>query len=241
MAILCNASDIHLRSSKAFGLKCTDNFSIAVWINANWGGAVGARSMVGIYGGTADVPLEAPTCAAQIGTRTGNNELSIWTWGGGVLVQTANNFMTAFNNVWVHVVYTFDGTTHRAYLNGTVIATSVTAPFANQYLNQIYINGYPGGITNEVHNHQVDCFSLYRRTLSPDEILTMYNAQGGRHGIVKDLLCSLEFDELTDGSVCAVVPDLSGSDSPLNITGAGSSMLYSYSNTRANSNIRMVI
>lgn len=69
----------------------------------------------------------------------------------------------------------------------------------------------------------------------------MYHSQGGRHGIVKDLLCNLEFDELPEGAVCSTVPDLSGNASPLNITGAGSSMSYTFSNTRANSNIRMVL
>ena len=241
MAILCNASDIHLRSSTAFGLKCTDNFSISVWINANWGGNAGARSMVGIYGGAGDIPLEQPTTAVQIGTRTGNNELSIWSWGGTVLAQSANNTMTAFNNTWVHIVYTYNGNTHNVYVNGALFTSSTTAPVANAYLNQIYINGYPTGGTSEVHNHSIDQYSLFRRTLSPDEILTMYNSNGGRHGIVNNLLCSYEFDELTDGSNCSFVPDLSGGNSQLNSIGTGTFMTYAYSNAKASSNTRMVL
>lgn len=238
MSILCNASDIHLRSSLAMGLSATSPFSITTWLNANWS-AGGRRSLVGIYGPPTDTPLAPPVTAVQIGTSTGAGELSFWTWGGAILTGTATNFMNAFNGVWTFIAYTFDGTTHRGYRNGVQVSSSTTTQQAG-FLNQVYINGFPGGGTSEVSDHQVDQYALFRRTLSADEILSMFNASGARHGIRLSQICRYEFDEAAQGSTATLVRDLSGNEHTLTPVGAGSPIIYSYTNTFANSNIRPV-
>lgn len=238
MAIQTNASDIHLRSSQTMGLSALTPFSVTTWINANWGtGVIG--SYVGIYGPATDVALGGPVTAMQIGTQTGGNELTCWTWGGANLVQSAAGAMTAFNNIWVFITYTFDGVNHRVYRNGVQLATTTNAQQAG-FLNQVYINGYPGSGTNEVSAFQVDQIGVYRRALSPDEILTIYNAGGARHGITKDLICRYEFDELGQGSTATNVIDLHGTGHNLTNVGAGSAITYTFVNTLANSNIRPV-
>lgn len=238
MAIICNASDIHLRSSQAMGLSALTPFSVVAWINATWNSG-SRRSFVGIYGPTTDTPLGAPATAIQIGTTNGGGELSFWTWGGLVLTGTGAGVMTPYNGLWVCTAYTFDGTTHRGYLNGVQVSTSTTAQQPG-FLNQVYINGYPGGGTNEVHNHQVDTYSLFRRALSADEVLTIYNARGDRHGIIDDVICSYSFDEGVQAASATSIVDLSGNGHTLTSTGAGSAITYTYSNNVANSNIRPV-
>lgn len=242
MAVQTSAVDTHLRSSQALGLSALTPFSVSTWINANWGSTatpIGTVSLVGIYGPTTDIPLGSPVTAMQVGTRTGSGELSCWTWGGGVLVETANNVMVTLNNTWVHIVYTFDGTTHTVYCNGASMATATTSQI-NGFLNQVYINGYPGGVLNEVAAFQVDKYSLYRRTLSAAEVLTMYSAAGTRHGIVNDLIAWYEFDQLAEGSTATAELDLSGNGNTLTSTGAGAAITYTYSNTYANANLRPV-
>ena len=237
MAIQCNAADYHLRSSSAMGLRSTDAFSVSTWMNAVWNG--GARlSFVGIYGPGTDTPLGTPITALQIGTAAGTGDLTCWTWGGGSLISVAAT-MTPFNNLWVNIVYTYDGSTHRLYRNGTLLASSTTAQIAG-FLNQVYINGYPGGATSEVASFQVDQYSLFRRTLSADEILSMYNAQGARHGIVNNQICRFEFDEGVQSSTVSSVVDLSNSGHGLTSIGAGTPFTYTYSTSLANSNIRPV-
>ena len=242
MAIVCNASDIHLRSSVQMNLSNTTPFSVATWINAIWNPG-SRRSFIGIYGPTlsSDPPLSAPTCAVQIGTAAGNGDLVCWTWGGGTLVGTAAGVMTTLNSQWVFIVYTFDGTNHRVYVNGTQSTTSTTAVTQTGFLSQIYINGYPTGGTGEVSNHQVDQYMLYRRTLSPEEIQTMWRSSGARHGIRNNLICHLEFDEAAEGSTASSTIDLTGNGHTLTPEGAGTPITYIYTGTAANANIRPVL
>jgi hypothetical protein len=239
MAIQTAAVDMHLRSSQAMNLLASSPFSITVWINATWNGAATA-SMVGIYGPATDTPLGTPVTALQIGTRTGTYQLDCWTWGGGVLISSAATAMTGYNGVWVFITYTFDGTNHRLYRNGVLLTTTTTAQLPG-YLNQVYINGFPTGVTSEVAAFQVDQYSLFNRTLGADEILTIYNAGGARHGIVNGLLARFEFDELGQGASVVAPVDLSGKGSGLAPTGAGAAMTYAFVNTYANSNIRPVL
>lgn len=197
--------------------------------------------MVGIYGpaNESDPPTATPVTALQIGSYVGNGDLRCWTWGGVSLVNTAASFMTPFNGIWVFIAYTYDGTNHRVYVNGVQAATS-TAVQAAGFLKQVYINGYPGSGVNEVYNHSVDQYSFYNRTLSADEVLTMFNANGGRHGITQGLIAKYEFDERSQGLTCTTVPDLSGLNNQLTSLGAGSPIVYDFSAPRATSNYRPV-
>jgi hypothetical protein len=176
----------------------------------------------------------------QIGTTSGNGELSFWTWGGGILTGTAAGFMNAFSGSWVFIAYTYDGTTHRGYLNGTLAASANTAQIAG-FLNQIYINGYPGGVTSEVATYQCDSYALYNRRLLDAEIQTIYHAAGARHGIGNGMLGKYEFDELSAGVACTSVPDLTGNGNTLTVVGGGTPIQYIYADTLSNSNIRPVV
>lgn len=238
MAILTTASDIHLRSSQAMGLSAQSPLTISTWVNANWS-AGGRRSFVGVYGPTTDIPLGTPITAMQIGTSNGTGELTCWTWGGDILVGTAAGVMAAFNNVWVHVAYTYDGVNHVLYRNGVQLATTTTAQIPG-FLNQVYINGYPTSVTNEVDVFQVDQYNLYRRALSAGEVQAIYFAGGARHGITNALIARYEFDEGIQGSATTSVVDLSGNNHTLTSTGAGTPITYTYTSTLANSNIRPV-
>ncbi len=239
MAVQTTAADRHLRSSAPMGnLSVQSPFSISLWIKATWNS--GTRlSMVGICGGADDTPLLPPITGLQIGTSLGNNDLSCWTWGGQIMVSTATNFMNAYNNVWAHIVYTYDGTTHRIYLNSTLVASD-TATQQPGILNQVYINGYPGGGTNEVSAYQIDRYVLFRRTLAPDEILTVYHSRGWRHSNIYQAVCRYEFDELGEGTSCPLAVDYTGNGHQLTTEGAGATMTHTYINNIGKSNMRVV-
>jgi hypothetical protein len=213
-------------------------YSISVWINAVWNG--GSRlSFVGMYNGGLVSPT--PTVGLQIGiSGTTVGAVDCWTYGGTSYVTSAANAMTPFNNTWVLVTYTYDGTNHQVYANNTLLATATTAVVTGTY-TQVYINGYPPtGTTSETATFSVDDYIYYNRTLSIDEITTIYNAQGSRHGIVYGVLAKYEFDEASEGTTVTNVVDVSGNGNPLLNSGAGTAIVYSYTNTSVSSNTRMV-
>lgn len=237
MAITCNATDIHLYCTGTNFTKTTDPFTVTVWINAVWNGAT-TLSFIGIFDGV--VVTGQPTRALQIGTATGAGEVSCWEYGGNVIVQSANSAMTPFNNAWVLITYTSDGTTHSLYRNSTLLTTS-TISLVSGTFTQIYINGYPPtGVATECSTHQIGAYAYYNRALSLSEIQTIYDSQGSRHGIVYGALARYEFDELSQGTNVSSVADLSGNGNTLLSAGAGTPMIYNYPGTIANSNLRMV-
>jgi hypothetical protein len=238
MAIqVTGATDRHLYTVSSNFSASTVPYSITVWINAVWNG--GARlSYVGMYNGGVVTPT--PTTGLQIGTSTGAGEVSCWTYGGTILVQSATAAMTPYNNTWILVTYTYDGTSHKIYRNNTLLNTTTTSVVAGTF-TQIYINGYPPtGTTSETATYAVDAYAYYNRTLDIDEITTIYNSQGTRHGITYGLLARYDFDELAQGTTVTGAADVSGNGNTMINTGAGTAITYTYTNTIANSNLRPV-
>jgi hypothetical protein len=240
MAIqMTGVTNRHLYSVSTNFRSPVNPYSITVWINAVWNG--GTRlSFVGMYDGGLTTPV--PTVGLQIGTSgTVVGAVDCWTYGGASIVTSAAAAMTAFNNIWTMVTYTYDGASNRVYRNNTLLATSATAPVADSIFTQIYINGYPPtGTTSETATYQVDSYAYYGRTLSLDEITTIYNAQGTRHGITDGLLARFDFDELAQGATVTGVVDVSGNGNTLLNSGAGNAITYTYSNAAVSSNLRMV-
>lgn len=238
MAIQLSAIDKHLYCTGTNFLQSGSNYSITVWLNVVWSTNT-TISLVGMYDGT-PTATGTPTTGLQIGLR-GASTLSCWTYGGNVLVQTGA-IMGTYDNAWVMVTYTYDGTTHRLYVNNSLISTAATAIVPGTF-TQVFINGYPPtGNTNETASYQVDSYSYYGKTLSLGEITTMYNAGGSRHGITNNLLARYEFDELASGAVVSAVIDQTGNGNTLTPTGASTTNLtYIYNGTYANSNLRPVL
>ena len=237
MSITTTLANTHLYSTSGNFTASTVPFSISVWINAVWNG--GARlSFVGMYNGTTTT---GTSTGLQIGTSAGAGEVSCWTYGGTVMVQSANGAMTAYNNTWVNITYTYNGTTHLVYINGVQAGTATTAQNAGTF-TQVWINGYPPtGNNNECAVFGVDSYIYYNRTLTANEALTIYNSTGMRHGILNGQLARYEFDELAQGATVTSVTDLSGNGNTLTISGGGTSFTYNYATSIADSNLRAPI
>jgi hypothetical protein len=102
--------------------------------------------------------------AVQIGLR--NERLSVWRWGGGVLVSTPAPAAGA----WHHLAYTWDGTTHRLYVNGAQAATATTAPQAAA-VTAAYMGLYdPAVMGPERYRGALDDVRIYDRPLTPAEV-----------------------------------------------------------------------
>lgn len=94
--------------------------------------------------------------------------LQIGKWTGGTLVS----FPTfPLLNRWVHIVWTYNGTTHTAYLNGISVNTSTTASDAGTPTT-LTLFDYSGH--NQAFNGLLKDFRTYNRELSASEVSDLY-------------------------------------------------------------------
>ena len=218
--------DYHLASQTgAFSVNALTPVTLMSWINVDWNTG-NTYSMVGTYntatsGGT----------AIQIGCR-GTPHLGnvlIWTWGGTVLVSS-NGVVAPTSNGWTHVAYTYDGTTHRLYVNGQFANSSTVAQLAGT-MTAVYINGYPSGGVNETGPFSVDDVVYFNRQLSADEILTAYTTAGDRDGMVYGMIANYAFKEGAAGAVANNVVDYTGNGNNLTPLGTATGVNFTYSNS----------
>jgi hypothetical protein len=215
MAILLNASDIHLTGTVNNFSDIITPFSVSTWIQyAGWNTGV-IKSLVGLY--------LVGTTAVQIGTYQAGN-VNVWTWGGTNLI-TSNGAVSLSTTDFIHIVYTFDGTNHRLYVNGPLINTTTTAQVSG-VPDTIYINGYPTGGSNETAVYSVDDTIYFNRQLSNEEILTLYNSRGIRDGIYDHVVARYTMSEGVIGSTTSSLKDYGQFNNNLAVSGAGSSIIF---------------
>lgn len=102
--------------------------------------------------------------AVQCGLR--NNQVTVWNWGGNTLVSAAPPSL----NTWHQFAYTFDGTTHRLYVDGLIANTS-TAGAQTATPARLDFGVTPGWGENFVG--KLDEVRIYSRTLSATEIASL--------------------------------------------------------------------
>jgi len=109
----------------------------------------------------------------QFGQRTSGSVgvVGFWQWGGTFLGGTQSNPAA---NRWHYMVYTFDGTTHRPYFNGTALSTATTAAQTGTP-NRIYFSTYNG--SSEMWNGGIDEVRIINTVRSAGWISTEYRNQ----------------------------------------------------------------
>jgi hypothetical protein len=104
--------------------------------------------------------------------------IGIYKWAGASLVTTS----APATNTWHNFVYTFDGTTHKLYLNGRLVTTSTTA--ANTATpTGAFISDYTSG-GGEYWTGKIDEAQVYNYTLTAAQVLDLYNSGAARYGPV---------------------------------------------------------
>ena len=91
-----------------------------------------------------------------------------WEWGGGTVLE---NDFPEFGK-WHHCVYTYDGKTHRFYVDGKSTGSS-TYKTKNGKPDQLMFGNYPGG--DQYFKGMLDDVRIYNRVLSKKEIDFLYN------------------------------------------------------------------
>ena len=91
-----------------------------------------------------------------------------WNWGGGTLLEAQQPALKK----WHHCVYTYDGLTHRFYVNGKEISTS-TAETQQGIPTLLMFGNYPSG--DQYFAGDMDEIRIYNRELEQDEINLLLN------------------------------------------------------------------
>lgn len=105
----------------------------------------------------------------QIGFRSG--VFLVWAYGGGTYVSSGGGLSV---NVWHVAVYTFDGTTHKLFIDGGAPYTSGSPPQTGS-VAELLLGAYP---TGEYFTGIVDEARVYDRALSNNEALSICNQFG---------------------------------------------------------------
>jgi hypothetical protein len=87
--------------------------------------------------------------------------------------HSASGGSSAVAGAWNHIVGTFDGTTVRVYVNGTLDAEA-TSPADYSESNGIYL-----GDTISSNAQRLDLAGVWSRALSPAEVAQLYNGGAG--------------------------------------------------------------
>lgn len=155
-----------------------ENHSTECWIYPTGNGVVVT------YAGQAD-PLTAYHHSA-IEIVSGSLEFGLW-GGSGITSTGATSAIS--NNAWHQVVLTYDGTTCRGYLDGS-LAGSVIVSWDSPHINSgndMYMAFGVSDVTNQgdgtYFNGRFGAIRIYTGALTADEILQNFNATKWRFGL----------------------------------------------------------
>ena len=142
-----------------------------------------------------------PTTAIFIGLQYGSfsgNSYALWkesatTLNGGVNTSGTFSFIgmgttNLVGNRWYHFVHTYDGSTQKLYLNGTLMTTGSQSGTIQYDVNNTRVligaddngSGYNTG-AGYFHSGKLSQVRIYNRGLSATEVLRNYNAQRKRY------------------------------------------------------------
>lgn len=118
------------------------------------------QNMIALWGNS--------SCAIQVGFR--GPRIVVWDGAGGPRVGQPYSTMGPVANAWHHIAYTFDGTTHRLYLDNAAPLTDPKA-VTDCDLSEAFLGRFAGG---EHYRGELDDIRVYDRVLSAVEIAALY-------------------------------------------------------------------
>lgn len=161
-ALNCNSSrDQYMTAADpgASGLDVTSAFTLAAWVykTSNTGGDEIIINKEYVY--------EWRLNAGQPAWAVANTSPG-WTW--------INTGLTVPLNEWTHLVLTYDGSSFKSYVNGT-LGHNYPGASGNVATNDSPLMVCERGAASSPFNGKVDDVRVYNRALSPAEVLQLYS------------------------------------------------------------------
>ena len=154
------------------------NFTISAWVKF-----AGFNS----YNGIICKPQSANNWTnpfASFLMRTDSNTSFVTSIGSSTTYSNTSVSYSFSTNVFYNTVMTYDGTTIKAYINGSLVTNSNVGYTINYTSIPLLIGATGGGIPyGENLNGNIYNTLMYNRTLSAGEIAQNYNALKGRFGL----------------------------------------------------------
>ena len=169
-----NGSTNYINVSNSTSLQFNGAITFSVWFNASTIplGGVNSTSYIMSKGADGGTPYSWTSFLD-----TGVLSLTMWNSGNGNNGATiTNSQLTISTNQWYNVIFTFDGTNAKAYLNGQLVSTtpSTYTIFSNTYdikFGRRHISGLP-----YFFNGKIDDIGIWNRALTQQEITNLYNS-----------------------------------------------------------------
>ena len=109
--------------------------------------------------------------ASQFGCRS-DGLVGVWDYGGNYMVSTT----APATNTWFHMAYTCDGNkSHYLYINGVLVNSNTNYQQTIAAVTSLQIGGNQWG---EYLSGYMDDIRIYNRTLTANEILSIYSTKG---------------------------------------------------------------
>ncbi len=181
------------------GTSCPNSTGVSTLSTGKFGNAPtfnGTSQYVSVASSTSLSPTTAITMSAWInpssvsgtqeimqksgayGMKLNVNKFRGYRWGGSENHDSTTSLTTG---TWYFVAMTFDGTTHRTYVNGVLEASETEAGSIPSGSNALIIASNSG--SSNFFSGKVDEARIYNRALSPDEVKTLYNFAPGPVGL----------------------------------------------------------
>lgn len=173
-AVTLNGSSQYLYAASNSAFDFTSTMSISCWIKCT-GGAGTTRTIISKPIGSTWVP----TYFRYIIRIENSNELYFYLSSSQVATTSTSGSFGA-DSTWKHVVCTYDGTTQKVYVDGTLSAQNTVTTAISTSSEPFVIGSRNASAAGEYFTGQIDELGLWSRAITSDEVTQLYNSGNGR-------------------------------------------------------------
>jgi hypothetical protein len=150
------------------------NKSIVLWLRPDAIKRLIALSLVKNDTSGAGNSIDVEVIGTGGGGTGGELKIQVGKWGGTAIVEYNTNALSA--GTWYHTAYTYDGTTHRLYVNGIERDTD-TGSGGTGATGVVRIGSFNAAYPTPYWDGNLDEVMIFNRALSTDEIKQIYYSQ----------------------------------------------------------------
>ena len=157
---------VKLQPSLGYG----DNVTVAAWFKTKGAGDGGYHIICGPT--SFEISIPNGTGAARTGITNTSGTRFVADHGSGLN-----------DGDWHHVAFTLDGSTKRTFIDGVDVGTQAYTGTLQTHVTSRSLGVFGAGDTTYGLNGYLSQYSVYSRTVSPDEIRSLFEDERSRYGV----------------------------------------------------------